>query len=122
MSCYFVFRSPSLVLRLLSSRVLLALPFYRLKERMRLTTSPRRCLGGEGGAGTVGVTVATCPGTCRPSLGHHGDVDDGTTIHPGCYRGRAIPCGRRMGSSLLARLMAVQAGSGRDGGGSTGNG
>jgi hypothetical protein len=41
--------------------VLLALPFYRLKEKIRLITSPRRCLGGEGGAGTVGVAVATCP-------------------------------------------------------------
>jgi hypothetical protein len=40
--------------------VLLALPLYRLKERIRLTTSPRRCLGGEGRAGTVGIVVATC--------------------------------------------------------------
>jgi hypothetical protein len=38
---------------------LLALPFYRLKGRIRLTTNPRRCLGGEGGASTVGVAVAT---------------------------------------------------------------
>jgi hypothetical protein len=91
----------------------LALPFYRLKRRIRLTTSPRRCLGGEGGAGTVGVAVATCPGRCRPSLGCRGDVDDGTAVHPGCYRGCAIPCGRRMGRGLLARLMAVEAGSRR---------
>jgi hypothetical protein len=41
--------------------VLLALPFYRLKERIRIIASPRRCLGGEGGAGTVGVVVAMCP-------------------------------------------------------------
>jgi hypothetical protein len=60
-------------------------------------------------------------GTCRPSLGHHGDVDDGTVVHLGCCRGRVIPCGRRMGSSLLARLMAVEAGSGHGGGGSMGN-
>jgi hypothetical protein len=40
--------------------VLLALPFYRRKERIRLTTSPRKCLGGEGGAGTIGVVVAMC--------------------------------------------------------------
>jgi hypothetical protein len=40
--------------------VLLALPFYRLKERIRLTTSPRRCLGGEGGAGTISVAMAMC--------------------------------------------------------------
>jgi hypothetical protein len=33
-----------------------------------------------------------------------------------------IPCGRCTGSSLLARLMAVEARSGRGGGGSTGNG
>jgi hypothetical protein len=112
----FVLRCPS------SSRVLLALPFYRLKERVRLTTSPRRCLGGEGGAGTIGVAVATCPGTCRPSLGRCGDVDDGTAVHPGCCRGRVIPCARRMGSSLLARLMAVEARSVRGGGGSTVNG
>jgi hypothetical protein len=32
-----------------SSGELLALPFYRLKGRIRLTTNPRRCLG-EGGA------------------------------------------------------------------------
>jgi hypothetical protein len=89
---------------------------------IRLTTSPRRCLGGEGGAGTVGVAVVTCPGTCRPSLGCRGDVDDGTAVHPGCCRGHAIPCSRRMGSSLLARLMAVEARSGRGGGGSMGNG
>jgi hypothetical protein len=40
---------------------LLALPFYRLKGRIRLTTNPRRCLGGEGKARNVGVAVATCP-------------------------------------------------------------
>jgi hypothetical protein len=48
---------------------LLALSFYRLKGRIRLTTNPRRCLGGEGEASTVDVAVATCPGACRPSLG-----------------------------------------------------
>jgi hypothetical protein len=100
---YFVFHSlSSVVCRMSSSGVLLALPFYRLKERVRLTTSPRRCLGGEGGAGTIGVAMATCPGTCRPSLGHRGDVDDGMVVHPGCYRGCAIPYARCMGSSLLA--------------------
>jgi hypothetical protein len=41
--------------------MLLALPFYRLKERIRLTTSPRKCLGGDGGAGTIGVAMAMCP-------------------------------------------------------------
>jgi hypothetical protein len=106
MSRFFVFRHPL-------SGELLALPFYRLKGRIRLTTNPRRCLGGEGGASTVGVAVATCLGTCRLSLERHGDVDDRTAVHPGCYRGRAIPCGRRMGRGLFARLMAVEAGSGR---------
>jgi hypothetical protein len=75
----------------------LALPFYRLKGRIRLTIKPRRCLGGEGGARTVGVAVATFPGACRPSLGRRGDVDDGTAGHPGCCRGRVIPCGRCTG-------------------------
>jgi hypothetical protein len=89
---------------------------------VRLTTRPRRCLEGEGGVGTVGVAVATCPGKCRPSLGRHGDVDDGTAVHPGCCRGCAIPSGRRMGSCLLAQLMAVEAGLGRGGGGSMVNG
>jgi hypothetical protein len=46
---------------------LLFVPFYRLKGRIRLTTNPRRCLGGEGGTSTVGIAVATCPGACRPS-------------------------------------------------------
>jgi hypothetical protein len=75
----------------------LALPFYRLKGRIRLTINPRRCLGGEGGASTIGVAMATCPGACRPSLGRHGDVDDGTAGHSRCCRGRAIPCGRCTG-------------------------
>jgi hypothetical protein len=82
-----------IVCRPSSSEVLLGLPFYRLKERIRLIASPRRCLGGEGGAGTIGVAVATCLGTYRPSLGHRGGVDDGTVVHPGCFRGRVIPCG-----------------------------
>jgi hypothetical protein len=43
----------------------------------------------------MGVAMATCPGACRPSLGHRGDADDETVGHPGCYRGRAIPYGRR---------------------------
>jgi hypothetical protein len=90
-------------------RELLALPFYRLKGRIRLTTNPRRCLGGEGGASTVGVVVATCPGACRPSLGRRGNVDDGTAGHLGCYRERAIPCGRCTGHGLFVRLMAVEA-------------
>jgi hypothetical protein len=90
---------------------LLVLPFYRLKGRIRLTTNPRRCLGGKGEASTVGVAVATCPGACRPSLGRRGDVDDGTAGHPECCSGRAIPCGRRMGRGLLIQLMAVEAGS-----------
>jgi hypothetical protein len=42
-----------------SSGELLALPFYRLNGRIRLTTNPRRCLRGEGRASTVGVAVAT---------------------------------------------------------------
>jgi hypothetical protein len=54
-------------------------------------------LVGEGGTSTVGVAVATCPGACRSFLGRRGDVDDGTVIHPGCCRGRAIPYGRRTG-------------------------
>jgi hypothetical protein len=78
-------------------RELLALPFYRLKGRIRLTTNPRRCLGGEGGASTISVAVAMCPGACRPSLGRRGDVDDGSARYPGCCRGRVIPCGRRTG-------------------------
>jgi hypothetical protein len=45
----------------------------------------------------VGAVVATCPGACRPSLGHRGGVDDGTVGHPGCYRGHVIPYGRRAG-------------------------
>jgi hypothetical protein len=123
MSRYFVFHSPSsIVHRLSSSGVLLGLPFYRLKERVRLTTSPRRCLGGEGRAGTIGVAVVTCPSTCRPSLGRCGDVDDGMAVYRGCCRGRVIPSGRRMGSCLLARLMTVEAGSRRGGGGSMVNG
>jgi hypothetical protein len=81
----------------LLSAKLLALPFYRLKGRIRLTTNPRRCLGGEGEASTVGVAVATCPGACRPSLGRCGDVDDGSAGYPGCCRGRVIPCGRCTG-------------------------
>jgi hypothetical protein len=84
------------------SRELLALPFYRLKGRIRLTTNPRKCLGGEGRASTIGVAVMTCPSTCRPSLGHHGDVDDGTAVHPGHYRGRVIPYSQRMGRGLFA--------------------
>jgi hypothetical protein len=92
---------------------LLALPFYRLKGRIRLTTNPRRCLGGEGEASTIGVAVATCLGACRPSLGRHGDVDDGTAGHPECYSGCAIPCGRCMGRGLLVQLVAVKAGSER---------
>jgi hypothetical protein len=76
LSHIFVLRRPIL-------RKLLALSFYRLKGRIRLTTNPRRCLGGEGGASTVGVVVATCPGACRPSLGRRGDVDDGTVVHQG---------------------------------------
>jgi hypothetical protein len=80
---------------------LLALPFYRLKGRIWLTTNPRRCLGGEGGASTVSVAVATCPGACRPSLGHRGDVDDGMAGHLECCSGRVIPCGRCMGRGSL---------------------
>jgi hypothetical protein len=57
--------------------------------------------------------VATCPGACRPSLGCRGDVDDGTVGHLGCYRGRAIPCGRRTGRGPFVRPMAVEVGSGR---------
>jgi hypothetical protein len=68
---------------------LLTLPFYRLKGRIRLTTNPRRCLGGKGEASTVDVAVATC---CS---------------------GRAIPYGRRRGRGLLVQLMAVEAGSER---------
>jgi hypothetical protein len=64
--------------------VLLALPFYRLKGRIRLETDPRRCLGEEGGVSTIGAAVATCPGTCGPSLGCCGDVDDRTAVYPGC--------------------------------------
>jgi hypothetical protein len=90
---------------------LLALPFYRLKRRIRLITNPRRCLRGKGEASIVGVAVATCPGACRPSLGRRGDVDDGTAGHPECYSGRAIPCRQRMGRGLLVQLMAVKAGS-----------
>jgi hypothetical protein len=51
--------------------------------------------------GAVDVAVATCSGACRPSLGHHGDVDDGTVKHPRCCRGCAIPCSQRMGVVLL---------------------
>jgi hypothetical protein len=90
---------------------LLALPFYRLKGRIRLTTNPRRCLGEEGGAGTIGVAVAMCPGACRPSLGRCGDVDDRTAGHLRCYRGRAILYGRRTGRGPFVLLMAVKAGS-----------
>jgi hypothetical protein len=90
---------------------LLALPFYRLKGRIRLTTNPRRCLRGKGEASIVGVAVATCPSACRPSLRCRGDVDDGTMGHPGCCSGRAIPCGRRIGRGLLVQLMVVEAGS-----------
>jgi hypothetical protein len=43
----------------------------------------------------MGAAVVTCPGACKPSLGRRDDVDDGTVGHPGCYRGRAISCGRR---------------------------
>jgi hypothetical protein len=57
--------------------------------------------------------VVTCLGACRPSLGHRGDVDDGTAGHPGCCSGRATLCGRCMGRGLLVRLMAVEAGSER---------
>jgi hypothetical protein len=92
---------------------LLALPFYRLKGRIRLTTDPRRCLGGKGEVSIVCVAVATCPGACRPSLGRRGDVDDGTTGHPECCSGRAFSCGRRTGRGLLIHLMAVEAGSKR---------
>jgi hypothetical protein len=92
---------------------LLALPFYTLRGRIRLTTDPKRCLGGGGGASTVGVAMATCPGACRPSLGRRGDVDDGSAGHLGCCRGRVIPCGRRTGHGLFVRLMAIEAGSGR---------
>jgi hypothetical protein len=64
-------------------RVLLALPFYRLKERIRLTTSPRRCLRGEGGAGTIGVAVATCPvHAYHPWLGTWQRRVDGKWIRP----------------------------------------
>jgi hypothetical protein len=63
--------------------VLLALPFYRLKERIRLTTSPRRCLGGEGRAGTIGVAMATCPVHAgRPWLGMWRRRVDGKWIRP----------------------------------------
>jgi hypothetical protein len=58
---------------------LLALPFYTLKGRIRLAINPRRCLGGEGKASTVGVAMATCPGACRPSLGRCADVDGRTS-------------------------------------------
>jgi hypothetical protein len=77
--------------------MLLALPLYRLKGRIRLTTNPRRGLGGEAKASTVGVAVATCLGACRPSLGHRGDIDDRTTGHSECCSGRVIPCGRCTG-------------------------
>jgi hypothetical protein len=85
---FLFFRPPSFVPL---PRELLALPFYRLKRRIRLTTNPRRCLGGEGGASTVDVDVATCPGACRPSLGHHGDVDDRTAGHTGCSEDVRFP-------------------------------
>jgi hypothetical protein len=64
--------------------------------------------------GTVGAAVATCDSlwsTYGPSLGCRGD--DGTTRHPGRYRGRAISCGRRTSRGLFARLMVIEAGSGR---------
>jgi hypothetical protein len=98
---------PSSVVTL--SGELLALPFYRLKGRIRLTMNPRRCPGGEGRASTIGAAMVTCLGTCRPSLGRRGDVDDRTVVRPGCCIGRAIPCGRRMGRRLFARPMAVEA-------------
>jgi hypothetical protein len=56
---YLVFFCP--LLSIVPPGELLALPFYRLKGRIRLTTNPRGCLGGEGKAGTIGVAVATCP-------------------------------------------------------------
>jgi hypothetical protein len=61
MSILFIFSS-SIIRRPLGE--LLALPFYRLKEKIKLTTDPRRCLGGKGEASTIGVAVATCPGAC----------------------------------------------------------
>jgi hypothetical protein len=67
------------------------------EKGLGLQQNPRGCLGEEGGTSTVGAAVVTCLGACRPSLGHHGDVDDGTVGHPGCCRGRAISCGRRAG-------------------------
>jgi hypothetical protein len=71
-----------------------------------------RCLGGEGGVSTVDVAVAMCLSACSPSLGRRGDVDDGMVGHLGCCRGRAIPCGCRMGCGYFVRLMAVEARSG----------
>jgi hypothetical protein len=57
----------------------------------------RRYLGGEGTVGAVEVAVATCICEYWPSLGCHGDVDDGTVKDSGSCGERAIPCGRRAG-------------------------
>jgi hypothetical protein len=38
-----------------------------------------------------------CPGKCRPSLGHRGDVDDETVNDLGCCSGHGIHYYRRAG-------------------------
>jgi hypothetical protein len=74
-----------------------ALSFIESSEGQGISKTLRRCLRGEGSAGTAEVVVATCPSNGWPSPGCHGDVDDGTVKGPGSYGERAIPCGRRTG-------------------------
>jgi hypothetical protein len=73
-----------------------ALSFIESSEGQGISKTLRRCLRGEGSAGTAEVVVATCPSNGWPSPGCHGDVDDGTVKGPGSCGERAIPCGRRM--------------------------
>jgi hypothetical protein len=54
-----------------------ALSFIESSEGRGIPKTLRRCLRGEGSAGTAEVSVTTCPGNDRPSPGCRGDLMTG---------------------------------------------